>query len=91
MIATSDCELETLTLKMVGTVSILQVISVRPQRGERIRDAVRRANVKVCNYNCRRYNEQGIDPTQKVLARFMDSATHPGNKILKRSHLRGQG
>ena len=43
MIATSDSEIETLTLKMVGTVSILQVIAVKPMRGERIRDALRRA------------------------------------------------
>lgn len=86
-ISTSESEKESLTLKLHGTVSLLQVLAVKPNFGESLRRALLRANSRVCKANYDMYRV--IEPKKNVLARFIESATYPKDRILVRIRKRG--
>lgn len=86
-ISTSEAEKESLTLKLHGTVSLLQVLAVKPDFGESVRRALLRANSRVCKANYDMYRV--VEPKKNVLIRFMESRTYPKNKVLVRIRHRG--
>ncbi len=84
VIATADSEVETLSVKLAGTMALFQVISVVPRHGEKVRRALLRASHAAHKLNRETYHgTKPLDPPQE--------AKKPRKLIpMMKFHLRGQ-